>query len=166
MLASIPQGRHLSVPEAIICSCSPATGHRRPPSDHVGPGLSRILDRLADTPAEILSELGVPLRKTRLGVALTEDCAHFAGQERSVVYRWITDPASRSPYAESEHAFLSRLRVSGLRDVAVRRGPGSRAARIVDELLTRSDEFRRVWSRQEFGLWPRSVKRFVHPEVG
>jgi len=31
--------------------------------EHVGPGLSRVLDRLVDTPAEVVSEIGETLRQ-------------------------------------------------------------------------------------------------------
>lgn len=52
-------------------------GHRPPVRDststHVSPGLLRVFDRLANTPAEIVTELGETLRQTPLGVALTGD---------------------------------------------------------------------------------------------
>lgn len=56
--------------------------------------------------------------------------------------------------------------VSGLREVATLRGPGSRAAHLVDLLLARSEEFREVWHDHEVGLRPRDVKHFAHPELG
>lgn len=37
---------------------------------------------------------------------------------------------------------------------------------MAEELLVRSEEFRRVWATHEVGVRPREVKRFVHPEVG
>lgn len=126
----------------------------------------RILDRLTDTPAEIVTELGETLRQTPLGVALTGNTASLTGPARSIGYRWFTDSASRELYDPDEHDFLSRLWVSGLREIATRRGPGSRASRMVAELDARSPEFRDVWSRGEVGVRPRATKRFVHPELG
>lgn len=73
-----------------------------------------------------------------MGVALTGDTTRFAGPTRSSEYRWSTDPAARLLYAPDEHAFLSRMYVSGLREVATLRGPGSRATHYVDLLLARS----------------------------
>lgn len=35
-----------------------------------------------------------------------------------------------------------------------------------EELRASSAEFRTLWDRQEIGLRPREVKRFVHPELG
>lgn len=168
MIASIAQGLHLSIDERD--HLFRLAGHEPPPrgadGDHVSPGLLRILDRLEDTPAEIVTELGETLRQTRMGVALVGDLTRFTGPDRSLGYRWFTDPAARALYAPEDHDFLSRLWTSGLREVAGRRGPGSRAARYAELLLARSPEFRELWDRHEFGIRPGEVKRFVHPEVG
>lgn len=168
MIASIAHGLHLSIEERnhLFRLAGHHPPDRGPSSDHISPGLLRILDRLEDTPAEITTELGETLRQTRLGVALTGDTTHFTGSNRSIGYRWFTDPSSRKLYAEEDHPFLSRLWVSGLRDVAGRRGPHSRAAHLADELLQHSAEFTTLWDRQEVGLRPKSTKRFVHPELG
>lgn len=168
MIASIAQGLHLSVDERD--HLFQLAGHRPPArgasSDHISPGLLRILDRLQDTPAEIVTELGETLRQTPLGVALTGEATRFSGPFRSIGFRWFADPASRRLYAESDQEFLSRLWVSGLREVMTRRGPGSRAARYVEQLLPLSEEFRTLWERHEVGLRPKESKNFVHPELG
>ena len=171
MLASIAQGLHLTLDERDHLFL--LAGHRPPEhgsgegtSEHIGPGLMRILDRLQDTPAEIVTELGETLRQTPVGVALTGDHASLSGPARSIGYRWFTDPASRRLYDPSDHEFLSRLWVSGLREVATRRGQRSRAAHLTLQLLERSEEFRALWERQEVGLRPHALKHFVHPEVG
>jgi len=168
MAAAIAQGLRLTREERD--HLFRLAGHEPPPraeaSDHIGPGLLRILDRLEDTPAEIVTELGETLQQTRLGVALTGDTAHLAGPRRCLGYRWFTEPACRDLYAPEEHDHLGRMFASGLRGVLARRGPGSRAARYAEELQERSPEFRALWRRQEIGVRPREVKRFVHPEVG
>jgi transcriptional regulator with XRE-family HTH domain len=168
MIASIAQGLHLSIDERD--HLFRLAGHQPPArgadGDHVSPGLLRILDRLQDTPAEIVTELGETLRQTRLGVALVGDLTRFTGPERSIGYRWFTDPAARARYAPEDHDLLSRLWASGLREVAGVRGPGSRAARYAELLLGLSAEFRGLWDRHEVGIRPGEVKRFVHPEVG
>ncbi|MFL1429960.1 MULTISPECIES: helix-turn-helix transcriptional regulator [unclassified Nocardiopsis] len=168
MLASIAQGLHLSLDERDhlfrLAGQNPPV--RGADGEHVGPGLLRILDRLDDTPAEIITELGETLRQSPMGVALTGDTTLFTGPERSIGYRWFTDPAARSLYAPEQHAFLTRMYASGLRQVVTLRGPGSRAAHLADLLLERSEEFRRVWEEHEVGVRPNEVKHFVHPEVG
>ncbi|MGW1818754.1 helix-turn-helix transcriptional regulator [Streptomyces sp. NPDC002125] len=168
MIASMAQGLHLSLDERD--HLFRLAGHHPPTrgavSEHVGPGLLRILDRLHDTPAEIVTELGETLRQTPLGVALTGDLTAYSGPARSLGYRWFTDPATRLLYAPEDHAFLTRMFVSGLRGVVTLRGPGSRAAHLADLLLAGSEEFRRVWDDHEIGIRPREVKHFIHPEVG
>lgn len=168
MLASIAQGLHLTGAERD--HVFRLAGHEPPKhefaNEHVNPGMLRILDRLTDTPAEIVTELGETLRQSTLGVALTGDTASIQGPSRSLGYRWFAEPSSRALYHPDDHAFLSRLWVSGLREVAARRGPGSRAARLAEQLLGESEEFRRLWATHEIGLRPRSTKAFVHPELG
>ncbi|MFE7509535.1 helix-turn-helix transcriptional regulator [Promicromonospora sp. NPDC057488] len=168
MIASIAQGLHLSLDERD--HLFRLAGHQPPvrgtTSEHISPGLLRILDRLDDTPAEIVTELGETLRQTPMGVALTGDTTAYTGPERSIGFRWFTDPATRELYAPQEHEFLTRMFASGLRQVATVHGPGSRAAHYAELLLARSAEFRRVWEDHEIGVRPHEVKHFVHPEVG
>jgi transcriptional regulator with XRE-family HTH domain len=168
MLASIAQGLHLSIDERD--HLFRLAGHNPPPrgtsSEHINPGLLRILDRLEDTPAEIVTELGETLRQTPMGVALTGDTTRYTGPARSMGYRWFTDPSARDLYAPQEHAFMTRMYAAGLRGLVTLRGPGSRAAYLADLLLDSSEEFRRVWADHEIGLHPHQVKHFVHPEVG
>jgi transcriptional regulator with XRE-family HTH domain len=168
MIAAIAQGLHLTLDERdhlfrLAGRTPPARGAS---SEHIGPGLLRILDRLHDTPAEIVTELGETLRQTPVGIALTGDASLRQGADRSVGYRWFTDPTQRTPYPPDEQAMLSRVYASGLRGLIAVRGPDSRAAELADLLLERSDEFREVWAAQEVGVRPPDIKRFDHPEVG
>ncbi|MFD8116783.1 helix-turn-helix transcriptional regulator [Streptomyces microflavus] len=168
MIASIAQGLHLSLEERD--HLFRLSGHTPPvrgtTGEHINPGLLRILDRLDDTPAEIVTELGETLRQSPLGVALTGDTTRHTGLARSIGYRWFTDPATRALYAPDDHDFLSRMFASGLRELATLRGAGSRAAHCAELLLGRSEEFRHLWDRHEVGIRPHEVKRFIHPEVG
>ncbi|MFE6800218.1 helix-turn-helix transcriptional regulator [Streptomyces sp. NPDC057696] len=168
MIASIAQGLHLSLDERDhlfrLAGHNPPT--RGPASEHISPGLLRILDRLHDTPAEIVTELGETLRQTPLGVALTGDLTAYSGPARSLGYRWFTDPATRQLYDPDDHPFLTRMFVSGLRGVVTLRGPDSRAAHLADLLLAQSAEFRQVWDDHEIGIRPHEVKHFIHPELG
>jgi transcriptional regulator with XRE-family HTH domain len=168
MLASIAQGLHLSHGERdhlfhLAGHTPPARGAG---SEHISPGLLRVLDRLDDTPAEIVNELGETLRQSRLGIALIGDRSFLTRPERSLGFQWFTDPAIRQFYAPEEHDLLSRMFASGLREVAALRGPTSRAAQLAETLLRRSEEFRLLWARHEVGVRPHDVKHFVHPEVG
>ncbi|GAA2319393.1 helix-turn-helix transcriptional regulator [Glycomyces scopariae] len=168
MLASIAQGLHLSLDERD--HLFRLAGHNPPArggaGEHISPGLLRVLDRLGDTPAEIVTEVGETLRQNALGVALNGDTTKYTGPSRSLGYRWFTDPATRARYAPSEHAFMTRMYASGLRELVTLRGPRSRPAQLCDLLLAESEEFRRAWDEHEIGIRPRDTKHFVHPEVG
>ncbi|WP_229052345.1 helix-turn-helix transcriptional regulator [Aeromicrobium sp. Leaf350] len=168
MMASIAQGLHLSLEERD--HVFRLAGHQPPArgagSDHVSPGMLRIFDRLADTPAEIVTELGETLRQTPLGVALVGDLGRHTGPARCIGYRWFTDPAARELHPPEDHDFYSRMYASGLRGVVALRGPKSRAASLLADLTDRSAEFREVWQRQEVGIKPREIKRYLHPQVG
>ncbi|MFJ8939820.1 helix-turn-helix transcriptional regulator [Streptomyces sp. NPDC102365] len=170
MIASIAQGLHLSLDERDhlfrLAGQAPPVRGAGAVSEHISPGLLRILDRLGDTPAEVITELGETLRQTLPGIALTGDTTRFTGPARSIGYRWFADPAVRTLHAPADHAFLSRMFASGLREVATLRGPGSRAARYAQQLLPQSEEFRALWEKHEVGVRPQHVKRFIHPEVG
>ncbi|MFE9888439.1 helix-turn-helix transcriptional regulator [Streptomyces scopuliridis] len=168
MIASIAQGLHLSLDERdhlfrLAGHNPPARG---PISEHISPGLLRIFDRLTDTPAEIVTELGETLRQTPLGVAITGDLTRYTGPARSICYRWFTDPATRAIYHPDDHALHSRVFAAGLRKMVTLRGPKSRAAHLMDLLLAHSEEFRTVWKEHEIGIHYNSVKRYMHPELG
>lgn len=167
MIASISQGLHLSLDERnhlfrLAGHTPPTSG---PTSDHIGPGLLRILDRLSDTPAEIITESGETLRQSPLAVLLTGDASLRRGADRNLGYRWFTDPAAQQPYPMEERAHLSRLYASGLRELVALRGPASHAAQLV-EMLHDNAEFAAVWQTQEVGVRPPEIKRFLHPSVG
>jgi transcriptional regulator with XRE-family HTH domain len=109
MIASIAQGLHLTVAERdhlfrLAGHQPPARG---PSSEHVSPGMLRIFDRLADTLAEIVTELGETLRQTPPKVALVGDWTRYTGPSRSNGYRRFTDPASRDIYVPEDHEFGS-----------------------------------------------------------
>lgn len=168
MIQSIAHALHLARAERdhllrLAGHAAPAAGVA---TDHVSPGMRRIVDRLVDTPAEVVTELGETLLQTPLGVVLTGDASQRSGSARSLGYRWFTDPETRERYAPDDHEHLSRLFASGLREVAALRGAGSRATRLAEELRARSPEFRELWERHEVGLVPAEVKRLRHPEVG
>ncbi|SDG22334.1 helix-turn-helix transcriptional regulator [Klenkia brasiliensis] len=168
MVAAIAQGLHLSLDQRD--HLFRLAGHRPPPrgadGTHVEPGMLRILDRLQDTPAEVVTELGETLRQTPMGVALLGDASLRTGPARSLGYRWFTDPEVRRRYHPDDHEHMGRVWASALRSVVAVRGPRSRAAVMAEDLLGRSEEFRRVWERHEVGLRPAEGKRLVHPEVG
>lgn len=168
MMAAIAQGLHLGLADRdhayrLAGHAPPARGPAA--EQHVSPGLLRVLDRLDDTPAEIVTELGETLRQTRLGAVLLGDASTRQGFDRSTGYRWFTDDTARAAYPPDEQEALSRVYAAGLRELVTLRGPGSRAAGVLARLHENA-LFRSVWDAHEVGLRPPSSKRFAHPAVG
>ncbi len=145
-------------------------GHNPPVSTgaatHVAPALMRVLDRLSDTPALIVSHVGETLVQNQMSVALLGDRAGYTGLARSETYRWFTDHAERSLYPPQDHDRQSRAQVANLRAAYGVMGADSPAGRIVRALQKRSAEFERLWERHEVVKRFADHKTLVHPEVG
>ena len=168
MLAAIARGLRLTLDERD--HLFRLAGHNAPSraraTDHVSPGLMRVLDRLDDTPAEVITELAEVLVQTRTATALFGDAARYRGKARSLIYRWFTDPDARSIYPQDDHAMHSRAFAADLRAALTRGGPKSKAAAMASELQAKSPEFQMVWKAHEVGAVRNELKQIVHPELG
>lgn len=168
MLAAIARGLHLTVAERD--HLFRVAGHHAPErtssADHVAPAILRILDRLQDTPAQVITDLGETLVQTPAAAALLGDQTRYQGFARSTVYRWFTDPGSRDVYPDEDHDERAATFVAELRSAYARGGKGSRAARVVDDLLGRSEEFVALWARHDVDDKHVRTKRLQHPELG
>jgi transcriptional regulator with XRE-family HTH domain len=154
---------------------APARFHR---SEHVSPTLMRVLDRLDDSPALVLTDMADTLAMNPLAIALLGDQTlprsqlrssggtPIAGLARSAYYRWFMDPAERLVYPEEDHAHHSRTQAARLRVALTAGSDTSRAARIVAELQEHSPEFVRLWELQEVAQRYDESKTIVHPELG
>ena len=145
-------------------------GHNAPArtvgGTHVSPAMMRILDRLQDTPAQVMSGVGETLVQTPAARALLGDETTYEGLTRSVLYRWFTRDDARQVYPVDEHAMISRSYVAGARMGYARDGAGSQSAHIVENLLTVSTEFAELWKQHDVDQ-PRELNKSVtHPKLG
>jgi hypothetical protein len=62
--------------------------------DHASPVMTRIVERLLDSPAMVFSRSGEVLLQTRPAIALFGDCTRFGGSSRHLVDRWLADPVA------------------------------------------------------------------------
>ena len=145
-------------------------GHSAPTAaaaaTHVAPALLRVLDRLSDTPALILSNLGETLVQNRMADALFGDKSGYTGLARSEIYRWFTDPAERQRYPENDRDRQSRAQVANLRAAYGSMGPRSRAGELARALQKASPEFAALWERHEVARRFQDHKILIHPELG
>jgi transcriptional regulator with XRE-family HTH domain len=166
MLAAIARGLHLSLDERdhlFRIGGHPAP-QRNPRGDHINPGMMRILDRLEDTPAQVINHLGETLKQTRPSIALTGDDARWTGMAKSLLYRWFTEPSARKIYPVEDHDKHGRMFTAQARQ-AYSRGD-ARFTAIVDTLLAESPEFAKVWADHEIVALHMDSKRISHPELG
>ncbi len=133
---------------------------------HVAPALQRVLDRLDDTPALILSTLGETLMQNRLAAALLGDHSAASGPARSGIYRWFTDPAERARYPLADQPRQSRAQVANLRVAFGIAGGSSPAGTLVRALQKASPEFVDLWERHEVVARFEDHKTLLHPELG
>ncbi|MGU3409561.1 helix-turn-helix transcriptional regulator [Microbacterium sp. M1A1_1b] len=143
---------------------APVRVHR---SDHVDPAILRVLDRLQDTPAIVVSDLGETLVENPLGAALLGSTVGLTGNERYQPWRWFMTDAEPARYAPEQHERLARAQVAALRAAVGAAGPGDRrASALVADLETHSPAFRQLWALHEVGSRWEDRKTFVHPELG
>lgn len=148
-----------------------AAGHNPPDrfagASHVAPALLRVLDRLDDTPALILSNLGETLVQNRMSAALLGDRSGFTGIERFEAYRWFVHPETeRIRYPEDDRDRQSRAQVASLRVAYGALGSSSQAGELVRTLQRESAEFAELWDRHEVASRFEDHKTLVHPELG
>ncbi|WP_329442348.1 helix-turn-helix transcriptional regulator [Streptomyces canus] len=168
VLAGLARGLHLSLSERD--HLFDLAGHSAPRrvlrEDHVSPTMMRIVERLADTPALVMSRFNETLLQTRPAIALLGDYTRFSGLSRYLVYRWFTDPTQRELYPVEDHALRGRVFTVDLRSV-YSADPRGRAGEIVAALLAVSPEFAEVWRLHEVDVTHHNdLKRYRHPELG
>ena len=168
VLAAIAHGMHLSVQERdrLVELAGHALPRRVHRGDHINSGMMRILDGLADAPAQVENVLGETLRQTRLAAALLGDETSYTGPDRVRAYRWFTDPGARDRVPEEDHDHHGRTLTARLAALHAQTGPRSPAGEIAANLRDRSPEFAALWDEHPVVGPYCEPKRLNHPEVG
>ncbi len=133
---------------------------------HVQPALLALLDELHATPAQIITDLHETVVQNRLAVALLGPPVPAEGHATSFVYRWFTDPASRTVYPEADHPHHAKVMVSDLRAAVVRRDHDARSRDMVARLRRASAEFAELWDTGDVAVRRGDRKRIDHPTLG
>ncbi|MFF2555400.1 helix-turn-helix transcriptional regulator [Nocardia sp. NPDC058058] len=144
---------------------------QRPPAaalagDRVRPALLYLLDRLGDTPAQLITDLGDLLAQNALADALFGCVCEIAEPDRNIVWRWFTDPHMRALYPAADHEQLGRELVADLRAAAAHRGHDHPSTALIERLEAASDEFATQWHRHEVAHRRGHRVRVLHPAVG
>lgn len=136
-------------------------------ASHVHPGMLDLLDRLAPTPAQVITDLHVTLVQNPAAVALVGDQTGFRGPRASFVHRWFTEPDARRLHPEADHEAQSRSFVADLRAAAARRSArDTEATSMIQSLLGTSSEFASLWADHDVAFRRNDRKRLDHPVLG
>ncbi|MEU6741978.1 helix-turn-helix transcriptional regulator [Streptosporangium sandarakinum] len=168
ILAALARGLHLSLSERdhLFALGGHPAPRRTLRDEHPSPTMKRIIDRLSDTPALVMSRFGETLLRTRSAVALLGDHTRFSGFSRYLVYRRFTDPAARDLYPLEDHPERGRVFTAEIR-AAYTAEPRGRAGEIVAEPLKVSPGFAEVWRLHEVGVTHHhDLKRYRHAGLG
>jgi len=128
---------------------------------HLPPAMLALLDRLDTTPAQIITDLHETVVQNRLAIALLGPAA-----KGSFLYRWFTDPASRTIYPAEDHPHHSQVLVADLRAAVARRDHDKQAVEMVARLRQQSAEFATLWDTGDVAVRRGERKRIVHPTLG
>ncbi|TDD03269.1 XRE family transcriptional regulator [Nonomuraea deserti] len=138
----------------------------RPTTEHVRPGLLLVLDRLTDTPAQVLSDRGDILAQNAMAKALYGDASARPQADHNIAWRFFTDPSARELFPAEDHERAACAAVADLRATLARRPDDARLAGLVRRLRARSEEFSALWDTHHVAVRRADVKRFLHPVVG
>jgi transcriptional regulator with XRE-family HTH domain len=145
-------------------------GHRppapAPAGEDVHPGLLLVLEKLWDTPVQVLSDLGDVLAQNQLAEMLFGTVCTVSEHGRNMVWRWFADERVRAAYPPDEHAYYSHMHVADLRAAVTRRGNDAASARLVERLKEASPEFVELWGLHEVSVRRNSRMRVTHPALG
>jgi transcriptional regulator with XRE-family HTH domain len=139
----------------------PADSRRRPhrKPEKVSPGLARLIQDWA-TPAFIQDRLHNTLAANPMAVALSPTYLPGNNSMRAL----FLDEAMRDFYVDWEATAVKVI--AGLRAVAGPDVDDPDLAALVGDLSVRSDDFRRLWARQEVRTKGSGTSRIRHPQLG
>jgi len=135
-------------------------------SQHITPGVQRMLDRLGDVPLAVHSAAWDLLWWNPLWAALTGDPSALQGLERNVAWRHFTKPPGVIDFDAQHAEEFARDLAADLREAAGRypRDPG--LATLIGRLRAESPDFRRRWGEADIARHRSSRKTATATPVG
>jgi transcriptional regulator with XRE-family HTH domain len=142
----------------------PSAGPRR----DVRPSILDLLHRLPQAAATVVSATHEVIAWNDLAAALMEDFSTLSRRDRNLVRRVFLGPhpQGRRLYGVSDADEFARTSAQQLRATAARYPDDPEVAELVDELLSGSEEFARLWASHDVSAQPSLRKTFQHPLVG
>ena len=135
-------------------------------SQHIGPGVQRMLDRLGDVPIGVFSAAWDLLWWNRMWAALTGDPSEQHGLDRNVVWRHFTNAPSVIDFDRAHADEFSDDLTADLREAAGRYPDDRTLSQLVTRLQTDSPEFARRWRQAHIARHRSSRKTATCTPVG
>lgn len=133
----------------------------------IRPSVLRLLDRMADLPALVLSAKSDILAWNPLAAALFGDFSEHPVHQRNVMWqRFLGDGLSRLVLTPEQEAANAAACVGCLRAVRARYPDDPGLARLLAELRSGSPRFEELWQAGRSSELHSAVKTIDHPEVG
>ena len=141
----------------------PADGHV---SQHISPGVQRMLERLGGVPIGVHSAAWDLLWWNPLWAALTGDPSELTGLDRNIAWRYFMQPRGVIEFDDQHAAEFSSDLAADLRDATSRypRDPG--LTRLVSRLKAESAAFRNRWDEVHIARHRSSTKTATSTMVG
>ncbi|QKV91560.1 helix-turn-helix domain-containing protein [Streptomyces sp. NA02950] len=175
MLTALARALRLTDPERdhLFRLAGEEPPHDPATSGHIRPGLLRVLDRLYDTPAQVVTDWGEVLAQNTMAAALFGDLTARPPGDRNLVRSFFTRrtgpglPETAGEREErEERQDRARNLVADLRAALTARPDDPGPAALVAELRAGSQEFTALWEAGAAAVRRSSIRRFRHPVVG
>ncbi|MFF7410614.1 helix-turn-helix domain-containing protein [Streptomyces lydicus] len=135
------------------------------PGQTVRPEIRQLLDAMESTVPALVVGRGLDiLAWNRLGGRVAFDLEAVAPDRRNTALLVFLDPMARALHPEWEDK--AEEVVGNLRAESGRHPEDPRICEVVNELLVRSADFKRLWEAQSVHECLRGTKRILHPDVG
>lgn len=133
----------------------------------VRPSMLRLLDRMADLPALVISAKADVLAWNSMAAALLGDFSAWPPARRNIIWQAFlgTEP-SRVVFTPVEAGAAAASWVGSLRRAKADYPDDPDLARLVHELRSRSARFEQLWREGRTAQWRGATKTVDHPELG
>lgn len=133
----------------------------------VRPSVLRLLDRMSDLPAMVMSAKSDVLAWNPMAAALLGDFSTLPPAQRNIIWQCFlgTEP-NRVQLTEAEFEQLGAYGVGTLRSAKARYPTDPDLDRLITELRSRSPLFARLWQERPSTPWRSATKTIRHPDLG
>ncbi|KIA62280.1 helix-turn-helix transcriptional regulator [Nocardia vulneris] len=133
----------------------------------VRPSVLRLLDRMSDLPALVMSAKSDVLAWNSMATALLGDFSAWPVPQRNMIWQcFLGTEMSRVRHTPEEVRMIGAYGVGTLRSAKARYPTDPDLDRLITELRTRSADFEQLWRERPSSLWRTATKTVDHPELG